>query len=64
MSGSCGYECEDRNVNVLWGGAKLAGASSVIGVMLVGGGADSVRAGDAVLFGLDVEDNRVALCDL
>jgi hypothetical protein len=49
---------------VLWGGTKLTGASSVIGVMTVGGGADSVRAGDAVLAGLDAEDNRVALCDL
>jgi hypothetical protein len=49
---------------VLWGGTKLTGPSPVIGVMTVGGGADSVRAGDAVLAGLDAEDNRVALCDL
>jgi hypothetical protein len=52
-------------VKLLCGGAKLTGASSVIGVIVVGGGgADSVRAGDAVLAGLDTEDNRVALCDL
>ncbi len=64
MSASCGYEWEERNVNVLWGGARLTGGSSFIGVTIVGGGADSVRAGDAVLAGLDVEDNRVALWDL
>lgn len=63
MSASCGYESEDRNVKVLWGGTRLTGASSVIGVMIVSG-ADSVRAGDAVLAGLAAEDNRVALCDL
>lgn len=63
MSASWGYEWEDRNVKLLCGGVMLTGASSVIGVMVVGG-ADSVRVGDAVLACLDTEDNRVALCDL
>lgn len=47
-----------------WGGSTFTGVSSVMGVMCVVGGADSVRAGDVVLASLPVEDNRVALCDL
>lgn len=61
MSESCGYGCDDRNVNVAWGSTGSAGASELAGVMSVGGGADSVRTGDAVLVEFKVVENRVAL---
>lgn len=61
MSASCGYGCEDRNVNVACGGADSTVTSEFVGVVSVGGGADSVRIGDAVLVGFKVDESRVAL---
>jgi len=48
-------------VNVACGGADSTVTSEFVGVVSVGGGADSVRIGDAVLVGFKVDESRVAL---
>lgn len=61
MSASCGYECDDRNVNADCGGANVGVDSAIDGGMLTAGTDGCVRGGDAARVDLVVADSRVAL---